>query len=130
MSDDRAPSRPAVVKWFTMTDHRNNLSHRTQSGRLARLSDQLEELFAQASSLRQEIIPPELADEIASTAGEIMLALAGDEEDELVQGALTDARRLREAARTLRPIRAQINEAGAALARDVSLIIRDDKQAA
>lgn len=87
-------------------------------------------MFSWASSSGDEIVPPELADEIAAAAGEIMLALADGEEDDLVRGALAAARRLREVARTFSPRRAQLNDAGAALARDVSLIIRQDKRAA
>jgi hypothetical protein len=71
-----------------------------------------------------------LADEIASTAGEIMLLLADHGEDELVRGTLDDARRLREAARTLRPEPAQLAEAGRALTQDVARIIREEKRAA
>lgn len=47
-----------------------------------------------------------------------------------VRGALADARTLREVARTLSPVRTRLGEAGAALTRDVSLIIRHDKRAA
>lgn len=117
-------------KMIVMTDRRTSHSHFAQAERLARLSTQIEELFSRALVLGEETVPPELADEMAAVAGEIMLVLAGDEEDELVRGALTDARRLREVARTLSPVRAQLGEAGAALARDVSLIITHDKRAA
>jgi hypothetical protein len=115
---------------IAMTDRCTGRSHLAQIERLTKLSAQIEELFSRALFLGEETVTPELADEIAIAAGEIMLALAGDEEDELVRGALADARRLREFARTLSPARAQIGEAGAALTRDVSLIIRHDKLAA
>lgn len=115
---------------IAMTDHSSVRPHPAQIEKLARLSARIEELFSRASSSGDEVVPPELADEIAAAAGEIMLALAGDEEDELVRGALADARRLREVARTLSPARSQLDEAGAALARDVSLIISHDKRAA
>ncbi|MDQ3919367.1 MAG: hypothetical protein M3348_12920 [Acidobacteriota bacterium] len=42
-----------------------------------------------------DAVPSEPADEIASTAGEIMLVLAVDEDDALVRKALADARELR-----------------------------------
>jgi hypothetical protein len=113
-----------------MTDHGTSPSHYAQLEKLTELSAQIDELFARASSLSQETVPPELADEIAATAGEIMLMLAGDEAEDLVRAALADARRLREAARTLCPARSQLDEAGAALARGVRLIIRHDKRAA
>jgi hypothetical protein len=105
-------------------------THHINLQRLARFAARIEDLFSEVSACRQDTVPAELADEVAATAGEIMLALAGHESDDFVRGALADARRLREAARTLRPERSQIGEAGAALARDVSLIIRHDKQAA
>jgi hypothetical protein len=73
---------------------------------------------------------PVLADEIVATAGEIMLVLADYGEDELVCGTLEDARRLREAARTPQPVRAQLVEAGTALADDIAQIIREEKRAA
>lgn len=115
---------------IAMTDRHDSRFHLAQVERLARLSAQIEELFSRASSSDDEIVPPELADEIAAAAGEIMLVLAGGERDELVRGALDDARTLREVARTLLPGRAQLDEAGAALARDVSVLISHDKRAA
>lgn len=87
---------------IAVTDHSSTRSSIAQVEKLARLSAQIEELFSRASSAGGEIVAPELADEIAAVAGEIMLALAGGE-DELVRGALADARRLREVARTLSP---------------------------
>ncbi|HEY0099230.1 MAG TPA: hypothetical protein VGB76_09770 [Pyrinomonadaceae bacterium] len=71
-----------------------------------------------------------MADEIAATAGEIMLLLADHGEDELVCVTLKDARRLREVARTLQPRRAQVVEVGVALTNDVALIINAEKRAA
>lgn len=101
--------------------------HHFQLGKLAQLSARLDELFSLCS---QVILSPEVADEVATTAGEIMLLLADHGGDELVRGALDDARRLREAARTLRPERGRLAEAGAALTRDVARIIREEKRAA
>ena len=90
----------------------------------------LEELFSELQICGQDAPSAELADEIASTTGEIMLLLADHGEDELVRGTLDDARRLREAARTLRPEPAQLAEAGRALTQDVARIIREEKRAA
>jgi hypothetical protein len=59
-----------------------------------------------------------------------MLLLADHGEDALVRATLDDARRLREAARTLRPQRAQLVAAGTALTYDVARIIREEKRAA
>jgi len=98
--------------------------------RLHGLSERLEELFARVSACGQQAPPPELADEIASTAGEVMLELAGFGADELARAASEDALRLREAARTLNPSPARLIEGGATLAREVERIIRADKQAA
>lgn len=94
---------------------------------LARLSTRLDELlsFCDPSAMSHD-----LADEVAATAGDIMLLLADHGGDEMVCGALDDARRLREAARTLHPERERLAEAGAALARDVERIIREEKRAA
>jgi hypothetical protein len=72
----------------------------------------------------------ESTNEVSVTAGEVMLLLAGHGGDEMVRGDLDDARRLREVARTLHPVRARLVEAGAALTRDVKRIIREEKRAA
>jgi hypothetical protein len=101
--------------------------HHFQLGKLAQLSARLEDLFSLCGAGG---LSPELADEVAATAGEIMLLLADHGGDDLVRGALDDARRLREAARTLRPERAQLAAAGAALAEDVARIIHEEKRAA
>jgi hypothetical protein len=105
-------------------------AHHFQIDKLSQSSIHLEELFSELRCCQQDALPPELADEIASTAGEIMLLLADHGEDELVRGTLDDARRLREAARTLQPVRAQLVEAGTALTNDVAQIIREEKRAA
>jgi hypothetical protein len=105
-------------------------AHHFQVDKLSRFSIRLEELFSELRLGGQDAPSAELADEIASTAGEIMLLLADHGEDELVRGTLADARRLREAARTLRPEPAQLAEAGRALTQDVARIIREEKRAA
>jgi hypothetical protein len=101
--------------------------HHFHLSALARLSARLDELL---SACRTGELSPDAADEIAATAGEIMLLLADHGGDELVHGALDEARRLREVARTLRPERGRLAEAGAALTRDVERIIREEKRAA
>lgn len=105
-------------------------AHHFQVDKLSQFSLHLEELFSDLRSCQQDAPLPELADEIAATAGEIMLLLADHGEDELVCGTLDDARRLREVARTLQPVRAQLVEAGTALTDDVAQIIREEKRAA
>jgi hypothetical protein len=101
--------------------------HYFQLHKLAHLSARLEELFTLCGPTT---LSPEVADEVAATAGEIMLLLADHGGDELVRGALDDARRLREAARKLRPERAQLAEAGVALTQGVARIIHEEKRAA
>ena len=101
--------------------------HHFQLGKLAHLSARLDDLFSLCGA---GTLSPELADEVAATAGEIMLLLADHGGDEIVLGALNDARHLREAARTLRPERAKLTAAGAALTQDVARIIRAEKRAA
>lgn len=102
--------------------------HHYQLGKLTHLSARLDELCS--LSCGASALSPELADDVAATAGEIMLLLADHGGDELVRGALDDARRLREAARTLRPERTQLAAAGAVLAADVARIIRAERRAA
>lgn len=105
-------------------------AHHFQVDKLSRFSIHLEELFSDLRSCQPDAPTAELADEIAVTAGEIMLLLADHGEDELVCVTLEDARRLREAARTLHPVREQLVEAGTALTDDVAQIIRVEKRAA
>jgi hypothetical protein len=107
-----------------MTQHHFHLD------KLSQFSIHLEELCSDLRACREDAPPPELADEIAATAGEIMLLLADHGDDQVVRGTLDDARLLREAARTLQPRRAQLVEAGATLTQDVSRIIRAEKRAA
>jgi hypothetical protein len=104
--------------------------HNFQLDKLSRFSTRLEELCSLLLGNEQDEASPELADEIAATAGEIMLLLADHGEDELVCVTLKDARRLREVARTLQPRRAQVVEVGVALTNDVALIINAEKRAA
>lgn len=101
--------------------------HHFQLRELARLSARLDEVL---STCGRGALSPDATDEVAATAGEIMLLLADHGGDMMVRGALDDARRLREVARTLRPERAQLAEAGAALTKDVERIIREEKRAA
>jgi hypothetical protein len=99
--------------------------------KLSRLSARLEELFSRVSGCdTTSTLPQELADEIASTAGEVMVELADQRGDELARGTIEDARRLREVVRTLRPEADRVSAAGSALAHDLDLVIREDKRAA
>lgn len=107
-----------------MTHHHYHLD------KLSQFSIHLEDLCSDLAGSREDPPSPELIDEIAVTAGEIMLLLAAHTDDKLVRGTLDDARRLREAARTLQPERSMLMEAGAALTKDVAQIIREEKRAA
>jgi molybdopterin-biosynthesis enzyme MoeA-like protein len=99
--------------------------------KLSRLSTRLEELFAKVSVYGgRGPLPPDLADEIAATAGEVMVELADQRGDRLARQVIEDARRLREAARTIRPEPARIAESGRALVSDLELVIREDRRAA
>ena len=105
--------------------------HPMHTAKLARLSDALEELCSKVSARGLgEPLPQELADEIAATAGEVMVELADHRGDELARGVIEDARRLREVVRTLSPEAARVAEAGQVLGRDLALVIREDKRAA
>ena len=107
------------------------MSHHLQPEKLARLSAHLEELFAQVLVRGgRESLPPELTDEIAATAGEIMVELADLRGDELARHVIDDARRLREVARTVCPEPARVAEPWRALVSDLELVIREDKRAA
>jgi hypothetical protein len=112
-------------------DYILTMSSYLRYGNLSRLSARLEELFSNASSASTPgLLSQELADEIAATAGEVMVELAAHRGDELAGCVIEDARRLREVARTLRPEAVRVAKAGRTLASDLELIIRDDRRAA
>jgi hypothetical protein len=99
--------------------------------KLVRLSAHLEELFSEVSGrVGREALTPELADEIAATAGEIMVELADQRGDALAGQVIEDARRLREVVRTLHPEPARVAEPWRTLVADLELVIREDKRAA
>lgn len=99
--------------------------------KLSRLSAQLEELFSRISvGGGSQHLQPELADEIAATAGEVMVELADLRADEVARGVIEDARRLRQVVRTICPEAARVAEAGRLLVSDLELVISEDKRAA
>lgn len=99
--------------------------------KLSHFSAHLEELFSRVADCGgRDSLPPELADEIAATAGEIMVELADQRGDQLARGAIEDARRLREVVRVLCPKVSRIAEAGRVLMCDLEVVIREDRRAA
>ena len=99
--------------------------------KLSHLSAHLEELFSQVTACGgAESLSPELADELAATAGEIMVELADQRGDELAGQVIEDARRLRAIVRTVCPNPARVAEPWRALVSDLELVIREDKRAA
>src|SRR5215203_6834433 len=91
------------------------MSHQLHPDKLARLSAHLEDLFFGLSFNGPAALLPDLADEIAATAGEVMVELAAHRDDELARQVIEDARRLWEAVRTINPRRAHIAESGRSL---------------
>jgi len=87
-------------------------------------------LLQSPGTRRPRVSLPELADEIAATAGEVMVELADHRGDELARHVIEDARKLREVVRTICPEPARVAESGRALVSDLELIIREDKRAA
>jgi hypothetical protein len=59
-----------------------------------------------------------------------MVELADHGGDGLAGHVIAEARRLREAARTVRPEPARVAESGRALVSDLELVIREDRRAA
>lgn len=114
-----------------MLESRLAMNHHSHANKLSRLSARLEELFAEVSvGGGRESLPPELADEVASTAGEIMVELADQRGDELARLVIEDARRLREVVRTASPEPARVAAPWRALCVDLELVIREDRRAA
>ncbi|MDQ3802915.1 MAG: hypothetical protein M3416_03565 [Acidobacteriota bacterium] len=106
------------------------MNYHLQPEKVSRLSAHLEELFSKVSRCGVAHLPPELADEIAAMAGEVMVELADHRGDELARHVIEDARRLREAARTVCPEPACVAARGHALVSGLELVIREDKRAA
>ena len=107
------------------------MAYHSYPEKLSRLSTHLEELSSKVSGYGgRGLLPPDLADEIAATAGEVMLELADHRGDELGRQVIEDARRLRELARTVQPEPTRVAESGRALLSDLELVIREDKRAA
>jgi hypothetical protein len=118
-------------KWPPVVESGLTMTFQLHPEKLSRLSAHLEELFSKVSdgSVRGHL-PPELADEIAATAGEVMVELANHRGDELARGVIEDARRLREVVRRVCPEAVRATEAGRVLVCDLEVIIREDKRAA
>src|SRR3954463_545465 len=99
--------------------------------KLVSLSAHLEDLFSEVLGRGwRGALTLELADEIAATAGEIMVELADQRGDTLARQVIEDARKLREVVRTLHPEPAHIAEPWRTLVADLELVIREDKRAA
>lgn len=101
---------------------------------LERFSTRLEDLIAEAHLHRAQRLPSELIDEIASTTGELMLALIDHRSayhpEATTHRATFDAQRLRDGIRSERLPLEQIAEDAETLRRELEHIIREDKQAA
>jgi hypothetical protein len=107
------------------------MNSQLHSEKLSRLSIHLEELFSEILSCGgRGSLPLELADEIAATAGEIMVELADQRGDELAARVIEDARRLRLVVRTDCPEPALVAGPWRDLTSDLELVIREDKRAA
>jgi hypothetical protein len=106
------------------------MNYQRHSEQLSRLSAQLEVLFTRVSACGRDPLPPELADEIAATAGEVMVELADHRDGELAKGVLECARRLREVVRSLCPEAGHVTETGRSLVSDLELVIRQERRAA
>jgi hypothetical protein len=109
--------------------------HQHQLTRLLKgYSERLDELIIEARRHGSQSLPPELIDMIASTVGELMLALVDHQTAyrtaESTSKAVSDAQRLREDVRSRGLECGQVAEAVATLARKVDLIIREDQRAA
>jgi hypothetical protein len=99
--------------------------------KLSHLSAHLDELFSKVlGGGGREYLSPELADEIAATAGEVMVELADHRGDVLTRHVIEDARRLREVVRAVGPELARVAESGHALVCGLERVLREDKRAA
>jgi len=107
-----------------------NMNYHLHPEKLSLLSAHLEELFSKISGGGATPLPAELADEIAATAGEVMVELADHRGDELARHVIEDARSLRALVRTVFPEPASVAASGQALVSELELVIREDRRAA
>src|SRR4051812_9044141 len=103
--------------------------HFTRS--LEHFSTKLEELLEHAR-LQQSSLPPELADEIAFTTGELMIVLTNHtpHEEKSVREALAHAKNLREHLRIDRPQSDQLAEDCDNFRREIARLVVESKKAA
>lgn len=107
------------------------MSHQLHQERLSRLRDHLGDLFSHVANCGgQTFLTPELGDEIAATAGEIMVELSDHRSDKLVHNVVEGARHLREVVHTIRPEVARAYKVMHALISDLELILRQDSSTA
>lgn len=124
VTDNTIQTRPPVLEFGL------DMKHHLNPEKLSRLSAHLELLFSNVSGYGRDSLPPELADEIAATAGDIMVELADHRADELAGHVIEQARGLREVVRTLRPEPSRVSESGRALVSNIEAVIREDRRAA
>jgi hypothetical protein len=128
--DDVSPTNPSLSSALVV-ESRVTMNKHYYADRISRLSEALDELLSKVSARGgSDSLPQELADEIAATAGEVMVELADQRGSDQVRGVLEAARRLRDVVRTVSPPANTVAEAGRVLGRDLELFIRDDKLAA
>ena len=109
-------------------------TYRRLTRRLIEYSLRLEELTLQAGRAGPQALTPELLDEVAVTADELLLTL--DEHrracgpDDLIESVIAEARALTRGVRSRSLPREQVAEAASGVARGLGLVIREDKRAA
>lgn len=98
---------------------------------LERLRVRFDELLDSARS-HPRCLPPELTDEIALTAGELMLVLTNHQghEEAAVREVLSHAKTLRQRLRADGPDQAQLTEDCDSFSREVARLAADSKRAA
>jgi DNA-binding transcriptional regulator GbsR (MarR family) len=111
------------------TAHQQRLTNQLQSS-----SDKLEELLAHVRDFGPGAFPAELSDEIATTAGELMVVLmeyqSAHRSEELIQEVITHARNLRALLRSDKFRPELLSQAIYTFTREVDQIIRESKLAA
>jgi len=121
-----ADGRPQLELTYTECLELPKMEYHSHHGTLARLSLHLEELFSQVSDFSaRESLPQDLADEIGTTAGEIMVELVNHRSEGLIGNAIRDAQRLRDVVRTVHPKSLQVTSKGRALIEDLAAILHE-----
>lgn len=109
-------------------------THYRLTRKLVEHSSRFEDLTLEVRRLGPQLLTPELLDELAVTADELLLTFGEHRRvwgsDELIDGVIADTRGLMRGVRSLTLPPGEVADAAAAVARGLGRVIEEDKRAA